>query len=550
MSEPSSAPAEASARDPGELVAWGILLAAVLFTAAVRVRLLAVPFERDEGEYAYAGQLILQGIAPYRLVYNMKLPGTYAAYALIMALFGQTVRGVHLGFLLVNVATTGLLFLLSRRLFGSFAAAGAGACYALLSLCPSVLGPFAHATHFVLLPALAGLLLLLRAIDTGRPAAFLGSGLLLGLGFVMKQHGLFFILLGLVCLARRWAGLRDRRVPIEAGLFGLGAALPFALTCLILAASGVFKEFWFWTFEYARVYASEVPFAELLLLLPIVVPAIIGPMMPIWVLAAAGLSALFLEPIYREQRFLVTALLVVSFLAVLPGYYLREHYFVLLLPAVALLAGLAIDALRRGLQRTRLREIAASLAALLLLVACFLTTYPQAPYYLGMTPQQVARVTYGENPFPEAVEIGAWLRAHSAPQDMIAVLGSEPEIYFYSGRRSATGYIYMYGLMEMQLYARRMQEEAIREIETSDPRYLVFVNIPESWLLRSDSETEILLWYKKYSAARYDRVGVAEIFPDQETIYTWGPEAATLTPRSLSQIYIYQRKSAVPAKTR
>lgn len=37
------------------------------------------PLERDEGEYAYAGQLMLQGIPPYQLAYNMKLPGTYAA---------------------------------------------------------------------------------------------------------------------------------------------------------------------------------------------------------------------------------------------------------------------------------------------------------------------------------------------------------------------------------------------------------------------------------------------------------------------------------------
>jgi len=33
----------------------------------VRVRLLDVPWERDEGEYACAGQLILEHVPPYRL---------------------------------------------------------------------------------------------------------------------------------------------------------------------------------------------------------------------------------------------------------------------------------------------------------------------------------------------------------------------------------------------------------------------------------------------------------------------------------------------------
>src|SRR5437868_1972446 len=69
----------------------------IVLTVGIRFRLRDFPLERDEGEYAYAGQLILQGIPPYQLAYNMKLPGTYAAYALIMAVFGQTGFSIHVG---------------------------------------------------------------------------------------------------------------------------------------------------------------------------------------------------------------------------------------------------------------------------------------------------------------------------------------------------------------------------------------------------------------------------------------------------------------------
>ncbi len=79
------------------------LLLVLVLVSAVRIRLLAMPLERDEGEYAYAGQLILEGVPPYRLVYNMKMPGIYAAYAAIMAVFGQTTAGIHLGLLAVNL---------------------------------------------------------------------------------------------------------------------------------------------------------------------------------------------------------------------------------------------------------------------------------------------------------------------------------------------------------------------------------------------------------------------------------------------------------------
>src|SRR5437870_13560471 len=84
-------------RDKALEAAWIFLAAIVLgLVIAIRIRLLAIPLERDEGEYAYAGQLMLQGIAPYKLAYNMKFPGTYAAYAVMMSIFGQTIIGIDL----------------------------------------------------------------------------------------------------------------------------------------------------------------------------------------------------------------------------------------------------------------------------------------------------------------------------------------------------------------------------------------------------------------------------------------------------------------------
>ena len=78
-------------------IAWWVLAATVLgLTIASRIRLLGIPLERDEGEYAYAGQLMLKGIAPYKLAYNMKFPGTYAAYAVMISIFGQTIIGIDL----------------------------------------------------------------------------------------------------------------------------------------------------------------------------------------------------------------------------------------------------------------------------------------------------------------------------------------------------------------------------------------------------------------------------------------------------------------------
>src|SRR5262245_25361865 len=91
---------------------WVIVAGIIVCAAAIRLHMLDLPLERDEGEYGYAGQLLLRGIAPYKLAYNMKPPGTYVAYAVLMAIFGETPRGIRLGLMLVNAATIVLVFVL------------------------------------------------------------------------------------------------------------------------------------------------------------------------------------------------------------------------------------------------------------------------------------------------------------------------------------------------------------------------------------------------------------------------------------------------------
>ena len=61
----------------GKLLRSGCwILAVIVFglVIAIRIRLLGIPFERDEGEYAYAGQLLLSGIPPYELAYTWSFP--------------------------------------------------------------------------------------------------------------------------------------------------------------------------------------------------------------------------------------------------------------------------------------------------------------------------------------------------------------------------------------------------------------------------------------------------------------------------------------------
>ncbi|MDP2105197.1 MAG: glycosyltransferase family 39 protein, partial [Desulfobulbaceae bacterium] len=249
-----------SCSDPWQ---WLAVLAIVVGTIWLRWHLLDVSLERDEGEYAYGGQLLLQGVPPYQLLYNMKLPGIYAVYAVILAVFGNTQTGIHLGLLCANVASIVLLFLLGRRIAGPFAGICAGALFAVLSVGQAVQGVFANAEHFVLVPVLFGALILSIGLDLKRSWLIFFSGVLLGIGVLIKQHGALFAL---------WAGFfvvvegiigryQVRQVIRSVFILTLGTLLPYGLTCLLLLKAGVFEQFWFWTIDYARAYATQVPWS-------------------------------------------------------------------------------------------------------------------------------------------------------------------------------------------------------------------------------------------------------------------------------------------------
>jgi len=522
---------------------WWVLAVIVFgLVITIRIRLLGIPLERDEGEYAYAGQLMLQGIPPYKLAYNMKFPGTYALYAAIMSIFGQTIIGIHFGVLLINIATIVLIFFLGQRLVNSTVGLAATMSYAVLSVSPAVLGFAGHATHFVLLPVLGGTLLLLSTTDRQASGRLFASGLLFGSGLLMKQPGVFFALFGAIYLVS--SGLH-RRFPLKTTLlrisiFSGGVILPFGITCLLLWRSGVFDRFWFWTIDYARHYASLVSFSQASQLFFYSTREVIVVGWPIWMLAGIGLVAGFWEQRTRASTVFLLGFLFFSALALCPGFYFRLHYFILVLPAGSLLAGVAISRLS---DLSVDRSITVRFIPILILGAAL--AWPilaERKFFLESSPADASRMIYPESPFGESIRIAEYLREHTTPSDTIAVLGSEPQIYFYSNRHSATGYIYTYGLMEAQKYASQMQQEMIREIEGARPKFLIFVVMPDSWLQQAESERLIFTWANDYTAQNYTVAGFVNMVASDRADYYFGSVPLSV-PQLGNYILIYERKS-------
>lgn len=493
-------------------MAWFALLLVMVGVVILRVRWLSVPLERDEGEYAYMGQLMLRGIPPFREAYNMKLPGTHASYALIEAVVGQSVEGLRVGFLLVDLATIVAVFWLGRILFGARVGVWSAVFYAAFSQSPALLAPFGHATHFINLCAVPGVIALLRARESRRLRHWFSAGSWFGLAVLMKQQALFlavFALLYTLCFELRQEPPR-RTGPAAIALIG-GILWPLGALSLLIWWNGNWSRFWYWVVDYGMAYTSQSTIQEGWYTLAATVSGFRYESL-LWALAVAGCVVAIRS---RRERVLLVGWFGAALVSAVPGLYFREHYFIPLLPVASLLGAVALVSLEAGLQRrfSFSGQKMALVGGAIGVLAVALVISPRWELFFRDSPDRISRRIYGENPFPEAREVGRYIAQHSTADQRIAVLGSEPQIYFYAKRRSATGYLYTYPLMEIQPLAPAMNREMAEEIEKNRPEWLVWAKVSTSWLSRPKSENFIFDWFERYSA-NYHVVAVAELWPN------------------------------------
>jgi hypothetical protein len=323
-----------------------------------------------------------------------------------------------------------------------------------------------------------------------------------------------------------------------------------------MLATGTLSKFWFWTVKYASKYASGLSWESGKELLKMTFTPIWEEHKWIYILAIIGVLIILFTPLSKnqyttdfpkfslKQKILALSFTLFGILATTPGFYFRQHYFVVALPAIALLAGISLDYAGRFIANKFNLKITGIVLPLVLLFFIFKSTIANGKFYYSTeNPVLLCKAIYGTNPFTESVEIAKYIKANSSDTDKIAILGSEPQIPFYANRKSATGYIYTYALMEIHEYNLKMQEEMISEIEKNKPLFLIFVNVPFSWLSKPDSPKKIFEWYNKYASENYNVVGLVDIPNQGPSSFYWDADAQQHQPKNQNSVWIFKRKN-------
>jgi len=506
----------------------------ILMVVSIRIHLVNIPFERDEGEYAYAAQMISHGVPPYQQVYNMKFPGTYYMYTLAFTLFGEGIPAPRYLVILLQLAGATFLFLLGRRIINPLAGWLTAAGFMLFNLTLALQGIQTNAEHFVVACLIPALYFLYRGTEDKSVPDILLAGLFVSTACLMKQHALVFALAGLV-----WILYMQRQKSFKyLATYAVGGIIPVLLMCLYLCHAGVWDRFYFLTIQYARAYAGLVPYATTSL-----EPS--GPTsgsnlspLLIW-FTIAGLVGLALPAQRPKTRSFLLLFLVASLLAVCPGFYFRRHYFLMVLPVFALLFTYSAFQLSGFLQpKVRCRALSIYIAASVAFFMCY-----QRECFFYFSPEQVTEQLYPGTPFAASFKIASYVKEHSLPTDRICQVGTEPQLFFLSQRRSASGYIYIYPMLENQKYADMMTGEFIAQSEKCKPAILIYSS-HSIFDAGYNHQSRILKWFNNFKSqyqlaatltpvSRFDeRIVVLDTITPRDTL-----------PETVPQIRVYKRVS-------
>lgn len=448
---------------------WGLAPAVLLLLPfllrAVAIRASVV--DPDEGLYLVQAVAWLKGGWPYLAVWDMHPVGAPALLTPFVALLPSPLMALRIAGMVAVAATSLLLMRLVMRLGASRAAGfAAGLLYAAHTL---VLGGLATNTEILFAPFMvAGATLLLQealAERAPRPATVLAAGLFFGVALWVKQvvgleaSALWLTMVG-VALARRRMGIGA--VLVLALLFALGSALPTALTAAIYAAKGEFATWWNSNVTVLLTYSAVEDGAPGFRRGVVVALGCL-----LWLLAAAMLAAAH-APARRRAALLLPWLAAAIVQAAAPGKYF-DHYFLMLLPPLCVLAALGLEAvaIRWGRQGVR-RGMVIGLAAAIAVLPVSSLLLPRLANGLGWR-------------LPDAAtQVAAIARAEVGPGEALYIANWHPVVYALAGIEAPTRFAFPSHLAGLHAGLTGFDQDAeLERVLALAPRIIVIA--PSHW---------------------------------------------------------------------
>ncbi|MEO6703776.1 MAG: hypothetical protein ABI140_10095 [Jatrophihabitantaceae bacterium] len=401
------------------------VMAAAVLLIAIRLPLLRVPLDADEGGYAYLSRQWAAGGRLYGPVVWVDRPqGLMLAYRLVSA-FGRSPVPIHLAaigcalLLMASVAVAAHAIACQRTaVIAAFLVAGAGAA-------PHLQGFMFNGELAAGAFSAAAVATVLRWRLVPRAGLLMLAGAFGALAILMKQSGFdgLAAAITLVLLARRPGRLR------ALGWLTVGAAVPIG-AAMLQAALTSWRDWWFAVIGY-RLDTSAGSRGGLSGRWHNIVhdlPRLWPDLLPLGLLGLAGLVWVLVKREYPAVIWLIFA--TIGFAG---GVFFFPHYWMQLVGPLCLLGALALSA------------VPARLAVALAVLACL----PAATWTIRVaaaSPDQRDRLAVPDSRLLANRDIAPWLKAHARPGDQLYAFVSSADLYYRTGLHTDFRYLWQANL--------------------------------------------------------------------------------------------------------
>jgi 4-amino-4-deoxy-L-arabinose transferase-like glycosyltransferase len=421
--------------------AWSWAAVAIGAAAAVdgflRLSFLHVGLSPDEGGYAYVAQQWARGARLYGPAAWVDRPqGLMLAYRFLLSI-AHGAWAIRLGALVCGVAITVLLGAIGWMLDGPWTGAAAAAIYAIVGISPHVQGFTFNGELAAALPATVAVASALAWRRTRRSSWLVVAGVAGAAGLLMKQSGFDgLVVAGAVVASCRWRRRRNLAV------FGAAFLAPVAASGIDGAISG-WSGYWFAVVGYKLSAHSGADAG---------VAGRLGRLATSWLrvrpdlelLVLAALAGVGFTLLGRRRTWLPTGWLLAAFAGFNMASLYWPHYYVQLIPPLALLAAVTATSVAARSKGAPALGLAVAVVAAIV--------WPVLPYLIrvsGMTPgSKRALVPYYEQ-YATDQRVAAAVRKLSRPRAPIYALDSEADLYYLAGRRAAFPYLWAHPLDEI-----------------------------------------------------------------------------------------------------
>jgi hypothetical protein len=468
----------------------------VLVVAAIRVPLLNIPFERDEGEYAYIAWRLGHQELPYRDWVDQKPPAIFWTYQLALSQPLDPVCAVHLMGLLWSAASACALFVLASGFMKPFWAATAAILFAVLSADPSMEGTAANTELFMLLPLILSQIVFFFATTAKRRRILymIVAGALTGVAAAFKQvaavNWFFLVALHPVFVT----GEKRLRQTVSFAVWSaVGVAFIWSLIGGYFFLRHGLADFIDNVFTHNLEYIHAVPWSQRLIYARQTLAGLCPSQALVWIFSVMGFVALFAANRIKMLLFLA-GLMVTGLIGECASGYFFPHYFQQLLPVLCLTAALGAEALDNArfwekfpgwIRRTMLGGLIAVPPVMMI-----------CPFIFSYSPAEAVDKIYPGSPFAEMRVLAARLAQITSPDDRVFIFGAEPEVLFYAQRVSATRYIFLFPLYGSYRGALGRQIATAKEITANRPA--AALHFPNKLFFMPGSEQYFTRWARSY----------------------------------------------------